>query len=156
MFSRMRPKGCNGRLTKYYVYFYYIFPIYGYKNPIKELCGLLIPRRSIQLSHEKKIAKRSFRGTLTFSIQPKFNIFFVKARYVYKHSSEIKYLSIRVEDHFAAFMMDVSFSFFFLWQHNFFLSNTTWILDLVILPHNSRQINKNCYWFGSWKPTYFT
>ena len=121
MFSRMRPKGCNGRLTKYCVYFYYVFPIYGYKNPIKELCGLLIPRRSIQLSHEKKIAKRSFRGTLTFSIQgPKFNTFFCESK-VRLQALFRNQISIRVKDRFAALMIDVSFSsLFFFWQNDFF------------------------------------
>ena len=65
----------------------------------------------------KKIAKRSFRGTLTFSIQgPKFNTFFCESK-VRLQALFRNQISIRVKDRFAALMIDVSFSslfFFFL------------------------------------------
>ena len=113
MFSRMRPKGCNGRLTKYCVYFYYVFPIYGLQKSHKRIMRTSNTTKVHSTFSWKKIAKRSFRGTLTFSILgPKFNTFFCESK-VRLQALFRNQISIKVKDRFILLHLWLMFHFLF-------------------------------------------
>ena len=66
MFSRMRPKGCNGRLTKYCVYFYYVFPIYGLQKSHKRIMRTSNTTKVHSTFSWKKNCKKKFQGNINF------------------------------------------------------------------------------------------